>query len=185
MCSPGWPDRWARWPRSPSPRSPCARAATASVFAATVLFVMALSFATVNGWWYVSNFGVPWSNQFPEWKFGFTTMLLGLSRRRTAPGGVVPFLRARRVSCRTADALATYCPVAVGDCDVGARRVRGSFADPGDDRPVSGVERRPVEPRGGCRQDVRDGRGRARRRGPERRRAETHRASRSARHWAR
>ena len=50
-----------------------------SVFTATVLFVMALSFATVNGWWYVSNFGVPWSNQFPEWKFGFTTILLGLS----------------------------------------------------------------------------------------------------------
>jgi arabinosyltransferase C len=50
-----------------------------SVFAAAVLFVMALSFATVNGWWYVSNFGVPWSNQFPEWKFGFTTLLLGLS----------------------------------------------------------------------------------------------------------
>jgi arabinosyltransferase C len=56
-------------------RSPRNRA----MFAATVLFVMALSFATVNGWWYVSNFGVPWSNQFPEWKFGFTTMLLGLS----------------------------------------------------------------------------------------------------------
>jgi arabinosyltransferase C len=50
-----------------------------SVLAATVLFAMALSFATVNGWWYVSNFGVPWSNQFPEWKFGFTTLLLGLS----------------------------------------------------------------------------------------------------------
>ncbi|MGO4444385.1 arabinosyltransferase domain-containing protein [Mycobacterium sp. 2YAF39] len=50
-----------------------------AVFAAAVLFVMALSFATVNGWWYVSNFGVPWSNQFPEWKFGFTTGLLGLS----------------------------------------------------------------------------------------------------------
>jgi arabinosyltransferase C len=50
-----------------------------AMFAATVLFVMALSFATVNGWWYVSNFGVPWSNQFPEWKFGFTTILLGLS----------------------------------------------------------------------------------------------------------
>ncbi len=50
-----------------------------SVFAAAVLFVMALSFATVNGWWYVSNFGVPWSNQFPEWRFGFTTLLLGLS----------------------------------------------------------------------------------------------------------
>ena len=49
------------------------------MFAAAVLFVMALSFASVNGWWYVSNFGVPWSNQFPEWHFGFTTMLLGLS----------------------------------------------------------------------------------------------------------
>jgi arabinosyltransferase C len=50
-----------------------------TLFAAAVLFVTALSFATVNGWWYVSNFGVPWSNSFPEWKFGFTTMLLGLS----------------------------------------------------------------------------------------------------------
>jgi arabinosyltransferase C len=49
------------------------------MFAAVVLFVMALSFASVNGWWYVSNFGVPWSNAFPEWKFGFTTALLGLT----------------------------------------------------------------------------------------------------------
>ncbi|MUL46597.1 arabinosyltransferase [Mycobacterium sp. CBMA293] len=50
-----------------------------AMFAAAVLFVMGLSFATVNGWWYVSNFGVPWSNQFPAWHFGFTTFLLGLS----------------------------------------------------------------------------------------------------------
>jgi arabinosyltransferase C len=50
-----------------------------TMFAALVLFVMALSFASVNGWWYVSNFGVPWSNAFPEWKFGFTTALLGLT----------------------------------------------------------------------------------------------------------
>ena len=50
-----------------------------SMFAALVLFVVALSFATVNGWWYVANFGVPWSNSFPEWHFGFTTILLGLS----------------------------------------------------------------------------------------------------------
>lgn len=50
-----------------------------ALFAAAVLFVMALSFATVNGWWYVSNFGVPWSNQFPAWHFGFTTFLFGLS----------------------------------------------------------------------------------------------------------
>ncbi|WNG90487.1 arabinosyltransferase domain-containing protein [Mycobacterium sp. ITM-2016-00317] len=56
-------------------RSPRNRA----IFTAAVLFLTALSFATVNGWWYVSNFGVPWSNAFPEYKFGFTTMLLGLS----------------------------------------------------------------------------------------------------------
>jgi arabinosyltransferase C len=49
------------------------------VFGAVVLFVMALSFASVNGYWYVSNFGVPWSNAFPEWHFGFTTILLGLT----------------------------------------------------------------------------------------------------------
>jgi arabinosyltransferase C len=49
------------------------------LFAALVLFVVALSFASVNGWWYVSNFGVPWSNAFPEWHFGFTTVLLGLT----------------------------------------------------------------------------------------------------------
>ncbi len=50
-----------------------------TVFAAAVLFMMALSFASVNGWWYVSNFGVPWSNQFPQWHFGMTTVLLALS----------------------------------------------------------------------------------------------------------
>ncbi|CAA0101991.1 putative arabinosyltransferase C [Mycolicibacterium vanbaalenii] len=50
-----------------------------TVFAAAVLFVTALSFATVNGWWYVSNFGVPWSNDFPQWQVGFTSMLLGLA----------------------------------------------------------------------------------------------------------
>ena len=50
-----------------------------TVFAALVLFVMALSFASVNGWWYVSNFGVPWSNAFPHWNFGYTTFLLGFS----------------------------------------------------------------------------------------------------------
>lgn len=50
-----------------------------TLFAAVVLFVVALSFASVNGWWYVSNFGVPWSNAFPEWRFGFTTALLALT----------------------------------------------------------------------------------------------------------
>jgi len=50
-----------------------------TLFASLVLFVVALSFASVNGWWYVSNFGVPWSNAFPQWHFGFTTGLLGLT----------------------------------------------------------------------------------------------------------
>jgi len=50
-----------------------------AVFAAATLFVTALSLASVNGWWYVSNFGVPWANQFPEWRLGFTTVLLGLT----------------------------------------------------------------------------------------------------------
>ncbi len=50
-----------------------------TLFAAAVFFISALSFASVNGWWYVSNFGVPWSNAFPEWHFGFTTILLGFS----------------------------------------------------------------------------------------------------------
>ena len=50
-----------------------------AVFAAVVLFITALSFASVNGWWYVSSFGVPFSNRFPEWRLGFTTVLLGLT----------------------------------------------------------------------------------------------------------
>ena len=50
-----------------------------AVFAALVLFMTALSFASVNGYWYVSNFGVPWSNSFPSFEFGFTTALLGLT----------------------------------------------------------------------------------------------------------
>ena len=49
------------------------------LFAAAVLFITALSFASVNGWWYVSNFGVPWSNQMPAFKLGFTTILLGMA----------------------------------------------------------------------------------------------------------
>ena len=50
-----------------------------TMFAAVVLFLVALSFASVNGWWYVSNFGVPWSNSFPAWHYGFATALLGLT----------------------------------------------------------------------------------------------------------
>lgn len=31
-----------------------------------VLFVLALSFATTNGWWYVSSYGVPFNNEMPR-----------------------------------------------------------------------------------------------------------------------
>ncbi len=50
-----------------------------TLFAALVLFIVALSFASVNGWWYVSNFGVPWSNAFPKWHLAFATMGVGLT----------------------------------------------------------------------------------------------------------
>ncbi|WP_370493662.1 arabinosyltransferase domain-containing protein [Mycobacterium sp. pW045] len=50
-----------------------------TLFTALVLFITALSFASVNGWWYVSNFGVPWSNAFPKWHLAFATMGVGLT----------------------------------------------------------------------------------------------------------
>ena len=34
-------------------------------FTAAVLFLLALTFATTNGWWYVSSFGVPFNNDKP------------------------------------------------------------------------------------------------------------------------
>ena len=61
-----------------------------TVFASVVLFLVALSFASVNGWWYVSNFGVPWSNSFPKLGYGFATVLLGLTVLVLLTGGVVP-----------------------------------------------------------------------------------------------
>ncbi len=35
-------------------------------FTASVLFVLSMCFATTNGWWYVSSFGVPFNNDMPE-----------------------------------------------------------------------------------------------------------------------
>lgn len=36
------------------------------VFLSLVLFVLALCFASTNGWWYVSNFGAPYNNSVPQ-----------------------------------------------------------------------------------------------------------------------
>ena len=90
-----------------------------TVFAAAVLFVTALSFATVNGWWYVSNFGVPWSNPFPEWHFGFTTILLGLSVLALLVAAWFHFSGrdARRRTARSGGGADR--PGALGDRDVG------------------------------------------------------------------
>ena len=35
-------------------------------FLSLVFFVLALCFASTNGWWYVSNFGVPYNNSVPQ-----------------------------------------------------------------------------------------------------------------------
>ena len=35
-------------------------------FLAALLFVLALCFASTNGWWYVSNFGVPFNTSVPQ-----------------------------------------------------------------------------------------------------------------------
>ena len=109
-----------------------------TMFAAAVLFMMALSFASVNGWWYVSNFGVPWSNQFPQWHFGFTTFLLGLSVLALLRRDVVPLLRARHSPPGQRGGVANSAG-AVGDRRVGGRRVRGGVPDDRDDRAVSRV----------------------------------------------
>ncbi|GAA5096099.1 arabinosyltransferase domain-containing protein [Nocardia iowensis] len=57
-------------------RSPRNRA----LFAAAVLFLLAVTFTGSNGWWYVSSYGVPWWDKAPLFAGkGFSTMFLGLS----------------------------------------------------------------------------------------------------------
>ncbi|MFI6869608.1 arabinosyltransferase domain-containing protein [Nocardia sp. NPDC050406] len=40
-------------------RSPRNRA----LFAATMAFLLAITFSSINGWWYVSNWGIPWNDK--------------------------------------------------------------------------------------------------------------------------
>ncbi|KAA8890699.1 arabinosyltransferase [Nocardia colli] len=57
-------------------RSPRNRA----LFAAAVLFLLAVTFTGSNGWWYVSSYGVPWWDKAPLFAGkGFSTLFLGLS----------------------------------------------------------------------------------------------------------
>ena len=112
-----------------------------AMFTAAVLFVMALSFATVNGWWYVSNFGVPWSNQFPEWQ-------VRLHHHPARPVGASPCW-SRRGSTSPAATTADrphaprgresrQAPLAIAAWAAGD--LRGGVADAGDDRAVPGVD---------------------------------------------
>ena len=98
-----------------------------TVFAAVVLFLVALSFASVNGWWYVSNFGVPWSNSFPAWHYAFATALLGLTVLVLLLAAWFHFVA--RDDGPTRDPIGRAAgrnrPVPVGNCDVGAGGVRG------------------------------------------------------------
>ncbi|QNG21618.1 arabinosyltransferase [Rhodococcus triatomae] len=51
-----------------------------SLFAAGVLFVLALSFTGSNGWWYVSSYGIPWFDKPPSIAGrGFSTGFLALT----------------------------------------------------------------------------------------------------------
>ncbi len=52
-----------------------APAAEPTVFAAVVVFVLALPFASVNGWWHVSNFGATWSNSSKQVMVATTALL--------------------------------------------------------------------------------------------------------------
>ncbi|MEU6832410.1 arabinosyltransferase domain-containing protein [Nocardia beijingensis] len=57
-------------------RSPRNRA----LFAAAVLFLLAVTFTGPNGWWYVSSYGVPWWDKAPLIAGkGLSTLFLGLS----------------------------------------------------------------------------------------------------------
>ena len=126
-----------------------------AVFAALVLFMTALSFASVNGYWYVSNFGVPWSNSFPSFGFGFTTALLGLTVLVLLVAAWFHFSGA--TFGRRREPLAANSAVPVGDSVLAAGGLRGVLVDRCDDRPVSGVDRGTFEHRGAVRQDVRLG----------------------------
>ncbi|MGW4328361.1 arabinosyltransferase domain-containing protein [Nocardia sp. NPDC004573] len=51
-----------------------------ALFAAAVLFLLAVTFTGSNGWWYVSSYGVPWWDKAPLIAGkGLSTLFLGLS----------------------------------------------------------------------------------------------------------
>ena len=95
-----------------------------AMFAAAVLFVMALSFATRQRLVVRLQLRCAMVEcQFPEWHFGFTTFLLGLARSSPCwwrRGSTSPAATARRPTRRRRWQRIIQTPV--GDCRVGAGR---------------------------------------------------------------
>ena len=85
-------------------------------FLAAVLFVLALCFATTNGWWYVSSFGVPFNNDDADDRRNHRQHNLFRPVRDRRAVGVLAALRARdHGEGRLARALtAAPIPVAAG-----------------------------------------------------------------------
>ncbi len=152
-----------------------------TIVTGAILFMTALSFATVNGWWYVSNFGVPWSNDFPRLSIGFTTILLGLAALALLVASLAALLR----SCIRGPAVDAVHLCPAGRRHVGGGAVPGDLADDGGRGAVPGVDRGPIQ--SGCvaRQDLWAGHRCDGRTGPERRHAHPDRRTGRARRWAR
>ena len=68
-----------------------------TLFAAAVLFLLAMRFTGSNGWWYVSSYGVPWWDKPPSIAGkGFSHAVPRPDGADAAPRGLVPLPRAVR-----------------------------------------------------------------------------------------
>ena len=85
-------------------------------FLAAVLFVLALCFATTNGWWYVSSYGAPFNNAMPKIAgITISTVLFALFAIAAVYAAWLHFTSPTRGQGRIARALtAAPIPVAAG-----------------------------------------------------------------------
>jgi arabinosyltransferase B len=77
------------------------------VFAAAVLFLLALCFATTNGWWYVSSYGVPFNSAMPRLGITVSTVFFALFVPTALYAAWLHFAAADRGEGRFARALTT------------------------------------------------------------------------------
>lgn len=85
-------------------------------FVAALLFVLALCFATTNGWWYVSSFGVPFNNVMPRFHgISVSTVFFALFVLAVLYAAYLHFVSRDRGEGRLARALtAAPIPIAAG-----------------------------------------------------------------------